>query len=66
VRLLGSGASRGDHPAVLSAKRTWWAPDEMSVRQHLNRLRVVRVVEDEIERLVAEVADTRSQGVEGA
>ena len=32
----------------------------MMVRLHLRRIRVVRVVEDEIDRLVVEVADTRS------
>lgn len=31
----------------------------MSIRLHLKRLRVVRVLDDEIERLVVEVADTR-------
>jgi len=36
------------------------ASDELSVRLHLKRLRVVRVVEDEINRLVVEVADTRT------
>jgi transposase len=35
------------------------ATDEMAVRLHLKRLRVVGVVEDEVDRLVIEVADTR-------
>lgn len=36
------------------------ATDEMKVRLHLKRMRVVRVVEDEIDRLVIEVADSAS------
>ena len=36
------------------------ATDEMSVRLHLKRLRVTRVVVDEIERLEIEVTDTRT------
>lgn len=32
----------------------------MTIRLHLKRLKVVRVVEDEIDKLVIEVADTRS------
>lgn len=36
------------------------APDSMSVRLHLKRMRVTRVLVDEIDRLVVEVADSRS------
>ena len=32
--------------------------DGMTIRLHLKRIRVVRVIEDEIDRLVVEVADT--------
>jgi hypothetical protein len=35
------------------------ATDGMTIRLHLRRIRVVRVVEDEIDKLVFEVADTR-------
>jgi transposase len=45
--------------AVPSAVEVVVATDEMSVRLHLKRLRVVRVVEDEVDRLVVEVVDTR-------
>ena len=31
----------------------------MTIRLHLKRMKVVRVVEDEIDKLVIEVADTR-------
>lgn len=34
--------------------------DGMTIRLHLKRMKVVRVVEDEIDELVIEVADTRS------
>lgn len=36
------------------------AKDQMTIRLHLKRMRVVRVLEDEIDKLVVEVADTRS------
>ncbi len=38
------------------------ATDGMTVRLHLKRMKVVRVVTDEIDELVIEVADTRSVG----
>ncbi len=36
------------------------AQDGMTIRLHLKRMKVVRVVEDEIDKLVVEVADTRT------
>ncbi|HEX2064801.1 MAG TPA: ISL3 family transposase, partial [Acidimicrobiales bacterium] len=36
------------------------AQDGMTIRLHLKRIKVVRVVEDEIDKLVIEVADTRT------
>ncbi len=33
--------------------------DGMTIRLHLKRMKVVRVVEDEIDKLVIEVSDTR-------
>ena len=36
------------------------ASDGMTIRLHLRRMRVVSVIEDEIDRLVIEVADTRT------
>ena len=36
------------------------ASDGMTIRLHLRRMKVVRVVVDEIDELVIEVADTRS------
>jgi hypothetical protein len=35
------------------------ATDGMTIRLHLGHMRVVRVVEDQIDKLVVEVADTR-------
>jgi transposase len=39
--------------------KTARATDGMTIRLHLTRMRVVRVVEDEIDKLAIEVADTR-------